>query len=294
MLDFDDFRSFHKKLDDVIVLLERLTPPQIQDPNFNRERHTLFQWQSFDRRFLAIETAALPLDQLIGIDEQKEKLLANTSAFAKGFDGLHALLWGARGTGKTSLIRSTIQSVNDTIARKDPIILIEIFKDDLNDLPLIVPLLKASDRRFILFCDDLSFEAQDLSYKALKVVLDGGMAGPAKNILFYATSNRRHLLKRDMAENLERATLYDNESLEEKLSLSDRFGLWIGFHAMSQEDYLVAVAGYVKGYGLDKAAPDYLEKAHRFAMERGARSGRTAWQFVQFLAAAQEKHLATK
>lgn len=228
------------------------------------------------------ETGALPLDLLIGINSQTETLMANTKQFADGFAANNALLWGARGMGKSSLVKA----VHGTISKTRPLTLIEIHREDLATLPLLLDLLRAEPlRRFIIFCDDLSFDEQDGSYKSLKAVLEGGIEGRPANVIFYATSNRRHLIPRQMIENERDTAIHPGESVEEKVSLSDRFGLWLGFYACSQDEYLAMVAAYAKQYGLvytDAAANEWFRT-------RGNRSGRVAWQFIQHIAGMQGK-----
>lgn len=218
---------------------------------------------------------------LKGVDRMRDILIENTERFARGLPANNALLWGARGMGKSSLVKAAHASVNAGIAKGDPLKLIEIHREDIETLPALMSLLRASERRFIVFCDDLSFDGNDASYKSLKAVLEGGIEGRPDNVILYATSNRRHLLPRDMMENERSTAINPGEAVEEKVSLSDRFGLWLGFHKCSQDEYLGMVDGYAKHFAL----PIDTERLHREALEwattRGARSGRVAWQFIQ-------------
>jgi predicted AAA+ superfamily ATPase len=224
---------------------------------------------------------------LRGIDRVRDTLVDNTERFARGLPANNALLWGARGMGKSSLVKAVHAEINDRLAKKRgalPLKLIEIHREDIESLPELMGLLRADPHRFVVFCDDLSFDAEDTSYKSLKGVLEGGIEGRPANVVFYATSNRRHLMPRDMMENERSTAINPGEAVEEKVSLSDRFGLWLGFHRCSQDEYLDMVDGYVRHFRL--ADPD--EALHAEALEwaatRGARSGRTAWQYVQDLA----------
>ena len=229
---------------------------------------------------------ALPLELLIGIGPQIETLRANTAQFAGGFPANNALLWGARGMGKSSLVKA----IHAEIAKsaKTPLKLIEIYREDINTLPILLDLLRAeAQNNYILFCDDLSFDEQDSAYKSLKAVLEGGIEARPKNVIFYATSNRRHLIPRQMIENERSTAIHPGESVEEKVSLSDRFGLWLGFYPCNQDIYLTMLRGYCKAYGLKLDEKDALE----WAKTRGARSGRVAWQYIQSIAGEQEKSL---
>lgn len=222
------------------------------------------------------------IDLLKGIDRQKSELLANTTRFAKGLPANNALLWGARGGGKSSLVKAAHAFVNNTVT--DKLALVEIHREDIPTLPKLLKILKESDRRFILFCDDLSFDGQDDSYKSLKAVLEGGIEGRPENVVFYATSNRRHLMPRDMIENERSTAINPSEAVEENVSLSDRFGLWLGFHNCDQETFFQMIAGYVDAYGLGVSEDQWKPKAVEWTVTRGSRSGRVAWQFIQDLA----------
>jgi predicted AAA+ superfamily ATPase len=219
---------------------------------------------------------------LRGIDRQREILLDNTRRFADGLPANNALLWGARGMGKSSLVKAVHAEVN----RQTPgrLALVEIHREDIPSLPKLLALLRSQPNRALLFCDDLSFEAEDASYKSLKAVLEGGVEGRPENVLFYATSNRRHLISRQMIENERSTAINPNEAVEEKVSLSDRFGLWLGFHACDQDTYFAMIEGYAGAYGLGVPLEQLHLEANEWSITRGARSGRVAWQYVQDLA----------
>ena len=231
----------------------------------------------------------LPLDLLQGIDRQADTLLENTKRFAAGLPANNALLWGARGTGKSSLIKSVHARINE--AAPGSLNLVEIHREDIHSLPALLTLLRGHDRQTILFCDDLSFDDADTSYKSLKAVLEGGIEGRPDNVVFYATSNRRHLLPRDMIENERSTAINPSEAVEEKVSLSDRFGLWLGFHHADQDTYFAMVDAYVDHFKLDIDRATLHAEAKEWSVTRGARSGRVAWQYVQDLAGRQGNRL---
>ncbi len=226
------------------------------------------------------------MELLKGIDRTRDVLVDNTTRFARGLPANNALLWGARGMGKSSLVKAAHAAVNAELARdgKAPLKLVEIHREDIETLPALMALMRPSVFRFIVFCDDLSFDADDTSYKSLKAVLEGGIEGRPENVIFYATSNRRHLLPRDMMENERSTAINPGEAVEEKVSLSDRFGLWLGFHKCSQDEYLAMVNGYIAYFGIAIDADELRREALEWATTRGARSGRTAFQFVQDVA----------
>ncbi len=225
----------------------------------------------------------IPIQLLMGLENQKDILLKNTQYFANNLPANNALLWGAKGTGKSSLVKSVHAEIN--IQNNEKIKLIEIHREDINNLPyLLSKLADYNKNKFILLCDDLSFDAGENTYKSLKSVLDGGIEGKPDNIIFYATSNRRHLMPRDMIENERSTSINPSEAVEEKVSLSDRFGLWIGFHNISQDIYLDIIYGYVKEFELNIDSPTLRSKALEWSITRGARSGRVAWQFILQLA----------
>src|SRR6476659_6415377 len=248
-----------------------------------------FVWQAAGRRLAPVaKVNRVEIGLLRDIDRVRDTLVDNTRRFATGLPANNALLWGARGMGKSSLVKAVHAEVNVAHARgkggNGPLKLIEIHREDIESLPDLMALMRGAPYRFIVFCDDLSFEAEDTSYKSLKAMLEGGIEGRPNNVVFYATSNRRHLMARDMVENERSTAINPGEAVEEKVSLSDRFGLWLGFHRCSQDEYLAMVQGYVAhfkiAHPLEKIHPEALE----WATTRGARSGRVAWQFVQDLA----------
>ena len=232
----------------------------------------------------------VPIQLLKGLENQKDILLKNTKNFANNLPANNALLWGAKGTGKSSLVKSVHAEINDQ--NNEKIKLIEIHREDINNLPyLLSKLADYNENKFILLCDDLSFDAGENTYKSLKSVLDGGIEGKPDNIIFYATSNRRHLMPRDMIENERSTSINPSEAVEEKVSLSDRFGLWIGFHNISQDIYLDIIYGYVKEFELNIDNPNLRSKALEWSITRGARSGRVAWQFILQLAGELNKKI---
>jgi hypothetical protein len=243
-----------------------------------------FVWHPNGRLAPVPRVSRVDLALLRGIDRMRDILIENTERFANGFPANNALLWGARGMGKSSLVKAAHASINTHRKPADRLKLIEIHREDIESLPLLMALLRTSSFNFIVFCDDLSFDGNDASYKSLKAVLEGGIEGRPDNVILYATSNRRHLLPRDMMENERSTAINPGEAVEEKVSLSDRFGLWLGFHRCSQDEYLEMVKGYCGHFGI-KLAEDELEReALEWSTTRGSRSGRVAWQFTQELA----------
>ena len=269
----------------IAAALERASPPPPAKADFTGA--DAFVWSAeAGGRFQPVEKVnRVQLSLLKGIDHTASILLDNTGRFAAGLPANNALLWGARGMGKSSLVKAAHAEAGAKLSKSGArLILVEIHREDIASLPACLAHLKSSPHRFIVFCDDLSFDRDDTSYKSLKAVLDGGIEGRPANVLFYATSNRRHLMPRDMVDNERSTAINPSEAVEEKVSLSDRFGLWLGFHNASQDDYLAMVRAYVAHYGLkvDEAA---LERgALEWSTTRGARSGRVAWQFIQDLA----------
>ncbi len=233
------------------------------------------------------------IELLQGIARQRQILLDNTLRFARNLPANNALLWGSRGMGKSSLVKAVHAEVNKIREENNAtaLILVEIHREDIPSLPRLLTRLRSEPRRAILFCDDLSFDQQDASYKSLKAVLEGGIEGRPDNVIFYATSNRRHLMPRDMIENERSTAINPSEAVEEKVSLSDRFGLWLGFHNCDQDTYFAMIEGYAKRYGLEIATEDLHSQAVEWSMTRGSRSGRVAWQFVQDLAGRLGKKL---
>lgn len=282
MSDADPYRPLLERIADA---LERLSPPPLRAVSFDAA--DAFIWQADHNRFEPVpEVSRVPLKLLKGIDRTAGILLDNTRRFAAGFPANNALLWGSRGMGKSSLVKAAHA---DALAASGGLKLIEIHREDIDSLPRCLSLLKAAaPLRFIVFCDDLSFDHDDTSYKSLKAVLDGGIEGRPKNVLFYATSNRRHLMPRDMIDNERATAINPGEATEEKVSLSDRFGLWLGFHNASQDDYLAMVRAYVEHFGIAVDDKELERDALEWATTRGARSGRVAWQYVQDLAGRNE------
>ncbi len=279
-------RDLLKQLSRIADALDRSAPPIVNECDLTPA--DAFIWQS-DKAFLqpVKKVNRIDLDLLQGIDHVRDILLKNTDRFARGLPANNALLWGARGMGKSSLVKAAHAFINENNSSRDdpPLKLIEIHREDIESLPDLMNLLRAYTGRVIVFCDDLSFDQDDTSYKSLKAVLEGGIEGRPENVIFYATSNRRHLMPRDMVENERSTAINPSEATHEKVSLSDRFGLWIGFHNCSQDDYLTMVAAYVDHYGLEGVSKTELKaRALEWAATRGGRSGRVAWQFIQDLA----------
>ena len=269
--------------------IERLAPAPRQDTDLMAA--DAFVWHVDSHRLEPVpQVSRVDIALLQGIDRQKAQLLDNTRRFAKGFPANNALLWGARGAGKSSLVKAAHAAINDEVPGR-PLALIEIHREDIPSLPAVLSTLRRAPRRFILFCDDLSFDGEDAAYKSLKAVLEGGVEGRPGNVIFYATSNRRHLMPRDMIDNERSTAINPGEAVEEKVSLSDRFGLWLGFHNADQPTYFAMIEGYVRRYGLD-IDPDTLRaQAIEWSVTRGGRSGRVAWQFIQDLAGRLERRL---
>ena len=260
--------------------LEALAPAQAATPDFSLAE--AFVWHPSPARLQHVaKINRLDLALLRGIDRVRDLLVENTRRFAHGMPANNALLWGARGMGKSSLVKSAHATVN---AETGALKLIEIHREDIGSLPELMTYLRAATFHFIVFCDDLSFDGDDTSYKSLKAVLEGGIEGRPDNVIFYATSNRRHLLPRDMMDNERSTAINPGEAVEEKVSLSDRFGLWLGFHKCSQDEFLDMVSAYADYFGLVVTAEVLQAEAIEWAATRGSRSGRTAWQFVQDLA----------
>jgi hypothetical protein len=243
-----------------------------------------FVWHPDGRLTPVARVSRVDLGLLKGIDRMRDILIENTERFADGLPANNALLWGARGMGKSSLVKAAHADINVKRRPADHLKLIEIHREDIESLPALMDLLRGSEFRFIVFCDDLSFDGNDASYKSLKAVLEGGIEGRPDNVILYATSNRRHLLAREMIENERSTAINPGEAVEEKVSLSDRFGLWLGFHRCSQDEYLAMVKGYCGHFGIKLAEDDLEREALEWSTTRGSRSGRVAWQFTQELA----------
>ena len=279
-------KDFTPLLERIADALERLAPAH--EHAYDLRAADAFVWQAAGERLNPVACVnRVDFKLLKGISGQAETLLANTRQFAAGHAANNALLWGARGTGKSSLVKAVHAEIN--AANPGALALVEIHREDIPTLPRLLDILKASKRRAVLFCDDLSFDQDDASYKSLKAVLEGGIEGRPANVLFYATSNRRHLMARDMIDNERSTAINPGEAVEEKVSLSDRFGLWLGFHNLDQETFFHIVESYAGHYGLN--ATDIRAQALEWSMTRGARSGRVAWQFIQDLAGRQGKPL---
>jgi predicted AAA+ superfamily ATPase len=279
-------------LERIARALERLAPSApISAPVESAEA---FVWQA-DRDVLEpVESVnRIDLTLLQGIERQREMLLDNTLRFARGLPTNNALLWGARGMGKSSLVKAVHAAVNKGAKKNGHarLALVEIHREDIPSLPRLLARLRGETRGCILFCDDLSFHTEDTSYKSLKAVLEGGIEGRPSNVVFYATSNRRHLMPRDMIENERSTAIHASEAVEEKVSLSDRFGLWLGFHNCDQDTYFAMVEGYAGYYGLDLASETLRAEAKEWSITRGSRSGRVAWQYIQDLAGRLGKRI---
>jgi uncharacterized protein len=265
--------------------LERQAPSRIAAADV--QAADAFVWHASPPRLQPVpKVNAVDLPLLMGIDRARDILIENTERFANGLPANNALLWGARGMGKSSLVKAAHASINATRrkVKSTPLKLVEIHREDIESLPALMTLVRNDPHRFIIFCDDLSFDHDDTSYKSLKAVLEGGIEGRPENVIFYATSNRRHLLPRDMMENERSTAINPHEAVEEKVSLSDRFGLWLGFHKCSQDEYLAMVEGYAKHFGLRIKKEKLHAEALEWSTTRGSRAGRVAWQFTQDLA----------
>ena len=284
-MTLDPFDALAARIDRLIALVERAVPPAPAAPDLSAA--DAFVWMPARRDLAPVARVNLvEIALLKGIDRSRDMLVDNTLRFARGLPANNVLLWGARGMGKSSLVKAAHADVNRRLATEGAaaLKLVEIHREDIETLPDLMALVRADAHRFLVFCDDLSFDHDDTSYKSLKAVLEGGIEGRPENVLFYATSNRRHLLPRDMMENERSTAINPSEAVEEKVSLSDRFGLWIGFHKCSQDDYLEMVRGYAEALSLDVEPETLRAEALEWATTRGARSGRVAWQYIQDLA----------
>jgi predicted AAA+ superfamily ATPase len=269
------------ELSRIAAALERMAPAPMAAPDFASA--DAFVWHTSPDRLEAVaKVSRVDIGLLIGVDRSRDTLLSNTLQFARGMPANNALLWGARGMGKSSLVKA----VHGEVRRQGlGLKIIELQREDLPSVARLLNLLRAApDERFLLFCDDLSFSHDDQHYKSLKAVLDGGIEGRPDNVLFYATSNRRHLMPRDMIENERSSAINPGEAVEEKVSLSDRFGLWLGFHPCDQDQYLAMIRGYCDAYGVVIGDEDLRAEAIEWQATRGSRSGRVAWQFFTDLA----------
>ncbi|PWJ79411.1 hypothetical protein C7441_11519 [Pseudaminobacter salicylatoxidans] len=272
-----------EKLDRLIEAVGRLAPAPV--PQTDLDSADCFVWNASPGFLEPVQRVnRVDIGLIRGVDRVRDILVDNTERFAAGLPANNVLLWGARGMGKSSLVKAAHATINAEHKDAAPLKLIEIHREDIDTLPKLMNILKAAPFRFILFCDDLSFDHDDTSYKSLKAALEGGVEGRPTNVIFYATSNRRHLLPRDMIDNERSTAINPSEAVEEKVSLSDRFGLWLGFHKCSQDEYLDMISGYARYHDLRIGADALRAEALEWATTRGSRSGRVAWQFIQDLA----------
>lgn len=284
-----EIAALNAKLDSLIDLISRAVPAAPAPVDYDAA--DAFVWAPNPGELHPVpKVNRVDITLLCAVTLVRDLLLDNTRRFAKGLPANNALLWGARGMGKSSLVKATQAAVNTELG-SHTLKLIEIHREDIESLPKLMAVIKSAPYRFIVFCDDLSFDHDDTSYKSLKAVLEGGIEGRPENVIFYATSNRRHLLPRDMMENERSTAINPSEAVEEKVSLSDRFGLWLGFHKCSQDDYLEMVRGYADYYGLEIAEDKLRAEALEWATTRGSRSGRVAYQFIQDFAGRMGKVL---
>ncbi|WP_419901480.1 ATP-binding protein [Kiloniella sp.] len=280
-----DSQSLMPVLERIATALEKIAPPVKSEPDLTKAE--AYVWHTDPDQLEPIsEVNRIEFDLLKGIDRQREILLSNTLRFVEGFPANNALLWGARGTGKSSIVKAVHDKVNSLAAAEGftKLTLVEIHREDIPSLPRLLKILKKSDRPCILFCDDLSFDTQDDTYKSLKAVLEGGIEGRPNNVIFYATSNRRHLMSREMIENERSSAIHTSEATEENVSLSDRFGLWLGFHNCNQDTFFAMIEAYVEHYGIKIDLDTLHAEAREWSVTRGSRSGRVAWQYIQDLA----------
>ena len=291
----ETFARLEHLLERVAVALEKTAKaqPKHLTPTPPSTDASAFIWQAISLDFLPItKVNRIPLSLLKGVDLQQDALIANTKRFASGLMANNALLWGARGTGKSSLVKA----VHAEISADQPLVLVEIHREDLSTLPQLLQALGQDRRRFIIFCDDLAFESGESSYKSLKAILEGGIEGRPENVIFYATSNRRHLMAREMIDNERSTVINPSEAVEEKVSLSDRFGLWLGFHSIDQDTYLAMINAYADALGLatGEAREQLLKESLTWSVTRGSRSGRVAWQFITDAAGQEGISLSEK
>jgi len=283
--------TLEEKIDRLIATIARLAPREPEATDLAAA--DCFVWSAEAGRLEPVHRVnRVEIGLIRGVDRVRDILDDNTRRFAAGLPANNALLWGARGMGKSSLVKAVHAAINRDLGEGElPLKLIEIHREDIDSLPKLLGILKSAPFRFVLFCDDLSFDHDDTSYKSLKAALEGGVEGRPENVIFYATSNRRHLLPRDMIDNERSSAINPGEAVEEKVSLSDRFGLWLGFHKCSQDEYLEMIDGYVRHYGLEAEPEELRREALEWATTRGSRSGRVAWQFVQDLAGRMGRRL---
>lgn len=289
----DAINTLNAKLDVMIRLMERAFPAE--RAKFDSRQSDAFVWRA-DEGFLQSvrQINRVDINLLVGISLVRDRLVENTRQFAQGFAANNVLMWGARGMGKSSLVKAAHHQIIrdlESEGQEHRLKLIEIHREDIDSLPQLMRLLNEDTNRFIIFCDDLSFDGDDASYKSLKTALDGGVEGRPENVIFYATSNRRHLIPRDMMENERSTAINPSEATEEKVSLSDRFGLWLGFHKCSQDEYLDMINGYAAHYDIPIDTKTLHFEALEWAKTRGNRSGRVAWQYIQDIAGRQGKKI---
>jgi len=276
-----DLNKTEQLLSRIADALDRIAPPARISADLDAA--DAFVWHAEGARLEAVaKVNRVDISLLKGVERQRDQLYDNTKRFADGLPANNVLLWGARGTGKSSLVKAVHAQI--CAERKRAVALIEIHREDIPSLPKLLAHVRQTDRRIVIFCDDLSFDGQDAAYKSLKAVLDGGIEGRPDNVVFYATSNRRHLMPRDMIENERSTAINPGEAVEEKVSLSDRFGLWLGFHNADQDTYFAMIEGYAQRYGFGVPVEELRRQANEWSVTRGARSGRVAWQFVVDLA----------
>lgn len=288
----DELKLLNQKLERLLSLVERAVPAAKRA--INLDKANAFVWEAESGSLVPVaKVNRVEMKLLKGIDHVRDILVENTQRFASGYAANNALLWGARGMGKSSLVKAVHDAINTEIrnTQSNLLKLVEIHREDINSLPSLLGQLRTFPYRIILFCDDLSFDNNDTSYKSLKAALDGGIEGRPDNVIFYATSNRRHLLARDMIENERSTAISPAEAVEEKVSLSDRFGLWLGFHNCSQAEYLEMINAYAMHFKLDVQQEKLRANALEWSATRGARSGRVAWQFIQDLGGKMGKKL---
>ncbi len=293
MTDLTDLPATLDKIEQALSRIaagvDRISPPPPSRP-FDPHSADAFVWMPDSDRLHPVDAVnRLDIDLLVGIDQQKRILLENTARFSRGLPANNALLWGSRGMGKSSLVKSVHAHINDETP--GALALVEVHREDLPTLPRLMSKLRSVERPCLLFCDDLSFDQSDQSYKSLKAVLEGGIEGRPESVLLYATSNRRHLMPRDMIENEQSSAIMPEEAVEEKVSLSDRFGLWLGFHACRQDLFFEMVETYARTYNLPVDRADLHARAREWQVTRGSRSGRVAWQFIQDLAGSLGRKL---
>lgn len=278
--------DFVAQISRIADALERLSPAQPGKIELNQA--DAFVWEPTNGSLKPVLVVnRVPFDLLKGIDRQAETLLSNTKSHAQGLPSNNALLWGARGTGKSSLVKAVHAELNSQQSKCGSLALVEIHREDIPTLPRLLEILRNQPRRCLVFCDDLTFEGMDDGYKALKAVLEGGLEGRPENVVFYATSNRRHMMAREMIENETSVAIHRGEAVEEKVSLSDRFGLWLGFHHLDQDTYIEIIDGYAATIGLNMEPNELRARAKEWTVTRGSRSGRVAWQFIQQIAGEQ-------